>query len=102
MDNIEYIEIITFNMFKRVKIDISVKDLKVISDDKIRPISIDEIKRLQEIIKYWEEDYQGFVLDAEKFTIRLISNNQIIKQHQGNGRYPSNYNEFKRWISDIV
>lgn len=100
--DIEYIEIITFNMFKRVKIDISVKDLKVIVDDNVKEISNDKIEELLNIIEYWENDYQGFVLDAEKFTVRLISNNKIIRQYQGNGKYPNNYLLFKKWISDIV
>ena len=42
------------------------------------------------------------MLDAEKFSIKLISNNQIVKEYSGNGNYPNNYNDFKKWISDII
>ena len=100
--DIEYIEIVTFNMFDRVKLDISLKDMKVIKNGKVISISNDKINELLDIISFWDESYPGFKLDSEKFVVRLISDNKIIRQHQGNGMYPENYNEFKIWISDIV
>ena len=101
MNDIDYIEIITFNMFERNRIDIDTKKLKVIINNKLKAISNEKIKELQKIINYWNKNYQAPILDAEKFTIRIISNNQIIKVYQGNGSYPNNYNDFKRWIRDI-
>ena len=102
MNDIDCIEIIIFNTYNITKINISTKKLKVVINDKIRDITIDKINELLEITKYWNTNYQGFILDAEKFNIKLIFNNQYIKTYQGNGAYPHNYNDFKRWISDIV
>ena len=102
MNNIEYIEIIIFNTYNITKINIDTKKLKITINDESRNITTDKINELLEIMKFWDSNYQGFVLDAEKFTIKLISNNKKIITYQGNGSYPYNYNDFKRWIGDIV
>jgi len=102
MNNVDYIEIIIFNTYKITKIDISTKKLKLLIDNKIRNITHEKINELLKIIEYWKSSYQEFILDAEKFDIKLISKNKIEKEYQGNGAYPYNYNDFKRWISDIL
>lgn len=102
MNDIEYIKITIFNKYYITKINIDTKKLKVLINDEFRDITIDKINELLEITKYWKLNYQGLALDAEKFTIKLISNVQGIKTYQGNGEYPYNYNDFKRWTSDII
>lgn len=101
MGKLDYIEITIFDIYNITKISISIPRLKLTINDKLKDISSDKIEKLLEIIKCWDDNYKGFMLDIEKYTIKLISKNRIIKVYKGNGKYPYNYNEFKRWISDV-
>lgn len=89
-------------MFERTMIHVGIKEKQIFVNEQRKEITIDKINELFNIIKEWKDSYYGGVLDAEKFSIKLISNNQIVKEYSGNGNYPNNYNEFKSWISDII
>lgn len=99
--NIDYIEIIIANMIKIEKIDIDVKKNKLLKNEKLKEISNDKTKRLLEIIKNWDNNYTSSALDSEKFSIKIISNNEIINVYRGSGKYPDNYHEFKIWFRSI-
>ena len=101
-NNVDYIKISTFNVYERTTIHIGIKEKQVFINEQRKDINDNKINELFNIIREWKDMYYGGVLDAEKFSIKLISNNQIVKQYSGSGDYPYNYNEFKNWISDII
>ncbi|MBQ8192951.1 MAG: hypothetical protein IJZ46_02655 [Bacilli bacterium] len=102
INNVDYIKISIFNIYERIIIYIGVKEKQIYINEKIKEINANKINDLLNIIKEWKDTYYSSVLDAEKFSIKLIFNNQIVNQYIGSGNYPYNYNEFKNWISDII
>lgn len=102
MTNIDYIEMLVDNMNDKIQIYIDVKASTIVINNKLKKISDIKIQELLEIIKYWDKSYHNFILDAEKFSIKLIAQNKIIKMCECNGKYPYNYKKIKRWISDII
>ena len=102
INNIEYIKISTFNLIKRVIIYVGIREKQVSIDGQFKEVSIDKIAELFNIIRDWNDAYYRYVLDAEMFSVSLIKDNQIVKRYKGIGNYPYNYNEFKKWISEII
>ena len=97
MNSIE-IEIHGLGYNKMIYIDVI--NNKVIIDENESSISQAEIDELIRIIRNWKEKYTGNIIDSEKFTIKINTNDgvEIIKGESG---YPQNYSAFKDWVGSL-
>lgn len=102
MDSVvDYVEININNIGINLDILIDVKKNSMIINEKYKDISKEEIEELFRIIRLWDNEYLGSkLIDSEKFTIKIVSNNNIDKI-VGNGNYPDNYNVFKKWVGGL-
>ena len=96
---INSIEIHITGLNKDVLIKIDPIKKVVITPSKEYPISEEKIDTFLRIIRIWKKEYIGNIIDGERFTIKIIYNNQeeIIK---GSGAYPDNYLEFKHFLEE--
>lgn len=98
MKSIE-IEIINMGSILEMVIDVSNGSIKV--NDEFKKIDVSLIEELIRIIRTWDNEYNNdSLIDSESFMIKISDNNKvdIIK---GKGKYPKNYNTFKRLLGDI-
>ena len=101
MTNVGFIEINVNQIGKELKILIDLEKERLTTNNKVKSISKNKIEDFFRIIRNWKSDYPlSKNIDGEKFTIKIISigkSNHI----RGNGTYPDNYIEFKRWVDDV-
>lgn len=101
MSSVQYVEINISNMGYNLNVLLDVQKKQLNLNGIKKEISDDKIDEFFRIIRLWKNEYlQSSTLDSEKFNIKIISNDyeDIIK---GNGSYPDNYYEFKKWVGDI-
>ena len=93
------IEINITSLDREVLIKIDPIKRIVITPSKEYSISEEKIDTFLRIIRTWKKEYHGNIIDGERFTIKIIYNNQeeII---QGSGAYPDNYLEFKSFLEE--
>lgn len=98
---IEVIKINIVNDFICNDYLINVKDLCCIyNNNKIKYITLEKINELLSIIKLWDNEYLGNIIDGEEFLIEVVNHHEKTIFH-GKGKYPVNYDLFKEWIRSL-
>ncbi len=101
MDKIEEILIQVSDLGNLLEIGISTKINRVIVNKNVYEILPSMIERFYSIIRTWEENYSGSILEnSEMFRILLKEENKI-HTIEGIGLYPKNYSEFKEWVGEV-
>ena len=96
-----YIEISINALGEYLIIYINAKNKRLILNNIEKSITEEKIYDLLRIIRNWKGNYQNSkIMDGESFKI-IINTNEGTNIIKGKGNYPSNYQEFKEWISDL-
>jgi len=96
------IEIYINNFGNETNILINIDNSLITINNKTKKIDKEKISDLIRIIRTWNNEYPGDdkLIDSEKFKIAIKMKDEI-DMITGNGSYPENYNNFKKWI-DII
>lgn len=96
---INLIKIQVTNLNKELIMTINPLEKEITTPFKTIKVNDDKIDYFLRIIRNWQRDYSGNIIDGERFIIKIIYNNQeeVIK---GSGKYPDNYIEFKNFLEE--
>lgn len=91
-----YVKIVINN--KEILIDLD-KKIKV-CNEKISSIDSDMIDILMRILRSWKNDNNNKIIDGDKYLVRIVNDLEIY-EYSDKLKYPSNYNEFRKWVDDV-
>lgn len=96
------IEIHINNIGNNINILIDVTNNKIIINGQAKNITLEQINELLRIIRTWKSVYNNKtkVIDTETFNI-IINTEEGIDMIKGEGEYPDNYYELKKWIGEF-
>lgn len=101
MSSVNKVEINIINIGNSVHVLLDIKNNSIKINEVEKSISDERIEEFFRIIRLWQKEYKNSKsIDLEKFNIRIFSNEY---QHTiiGDGDYPDNYLELKKWIGDV-
>lgn len=101
MSSVDYVEININNIGIAIEILLDIKNNLITINKEQKSISDKKIQELFRIIRNWKDFYDvSNFIDNEKFIIKITSGKNI-DTIVGNGTYPDNYVEFKKWVGAI-
>ena len=101
MNGIEKIDIRINSLTSNMDLTIIPDALKVYAKGKEKSIDAKVIGELLDIICKWDFEYiDDSAIDAEQFRVKVYTAKGV-DDYFGNGKYPNNYDAFKKLVNDI-